>query len=428
MKGRQQLVSTAAFRLLVCFSCFGPQAFGQAVSSTPTPAPDGKEAREVVEPASKPAELPFKIYGWIEAGFTGNPDNPIDNHNFGYLFSNDRANEPLLDQVSLVAERALDPNATGFDWGFKLWFMYGSDTRYNKSMGILDLDTDMRIQPDFTEFILTAHIPIGSTGGIDLRVGKYPDPMSAEEMDPRNNVFYSHSYIFSFGIPSTESGFLAVFHVNKYIDLYGGINRGVAADYVFDNNGSIAFEGGIGLNLLDGNLTTVALTDIGPQDPRNNHDYRYINDITTTWKITKALTSVTDLNLDYEQSVNAWGGGVAQYFTYTINDWLTLGVRGEIWRDEKGFFVAQFADNNDYIHLLRGDPIPPDPSNYSGGDTTYLEVTWGFTLKPPVPKPLTSVMIRPEVRYDRSLTRTTPFNQHTEADQWTLGFDVILQF
>jgi Putative beta-barrel porin-2, OmpL-like. bbp2 len=252
--------------------------------------------------------------------------------------------------------------------------------------------------------------------------------MSAEEMDPRNNVFYSHSYIFSFGIPSTESGFLAVFHVNKYIDLYGGINRGVAADYVFDNNGSIAFEGGIGLNLLDGNLTTVALTDIGPQDPRNNHDYRYINDITTTWKITKALTSVTDLNLDYEQSVNAWGGGVAQYFTYTINDWLTLGVRGEIWRDEKGFFVAQFADNNDYIHLLRGDPIPPDPSNYSGGDTTYLEVTWGFTLKPPVPKPLTSVMIRPEVRYDRSLTCTTPFNQHTEADQWTLGFDVILQF
>ena len=27
-----------------------------------------------------------------------------------------------------------------------------------------------------------------------------------------------------------------------------------------DNNSSVAFEGGIGLNLLDGNLTVVALT------------------------------------------------------------------------------------------------------------------------------------------------------------------------
>ena len=58
----------------------------------------------------------------------GNPDSPIDNHNFGHLFTA-RANEPLLNQVSIVGERALDPNATGFDWGFKAWFMEGSDAR-----------------------------------------------------------------------------------------------------------------------------------------------------------------------------------------------------------------------------------------------------------------------------------------------------------
>jgi len=37
----------------------------------------------------------------------------------------------------------------------------------------------------------------------------------------------------------------------------------------------------------------------------------------------------------------------AQYFTYAVNDWLTLGVRGEIWRDEEGFFVFQFRANNE---------------------------------------------------------------------------------
>jgi hypothetical protein len=339
----------------------------------------------------------------------------------------DRDNEPLLNQASIVGERALDPNATGFDWGFKAWFMEGSDSRYTKSMGLLDLATDSRIQPDFPEVYVSAHIPIGTTGGLDLKVGKYADPMSAETIDPRNNVFYSHSYIFNFGVPLNDFGFLAVFHVNKYLDLYGGLNRGIDATFK-DNNSSLAFEGGFGLNLLDGNLATVALTHIGPEDPGNNHDYRYLNDITTTWKVTKAFTWITDINFDYEASVNAWAGGAAQYFTYALNDWLTLGLRAEIFRDEKGFFVAEFADNNNFIHLLRGDPIPPDPSDYSGGNTTYFETTLGVTIKPPVPKPLAALLIRPEVRYDRALNNSEPFAQHSSQDQWTLGLDVILEF
>jgi hypothetical protein len=72
----------------------------------PTPAPDGKEVKKVVE-TPKPPEPRFKLDGWIEGGITGNPDSPIDNHNFGHLFT-DRANEPLLNQVSVVGERALD--------------------------------------------------------------------------------------------------------------------------------------------------------------------------------------------------------------------------------------------------------------------------------------------------------------------------------
>jgi hypothetical protein len=259
MRGLKQFGAPAALGLLLCISSFGTEVFAQTVSTTPTPAADGKETKKVETPP-KPPEPRFKIYGWIEGGITGNPASPIDNHNFGHLFT-DRANEPLLNQMSIVAERALDPNATGFDWGFKAWFMFGSDARYTKSMGFLDLVTNNRMQPDFPEVYLSAHIPIGSTGGLDLKVGKYADPMSAETIDPRNNVFYSHSYIFNFGVPFTDTGILGVFHLNKYIDIYGGINRGANATFK-DNNSSLAFEGGIGLNLLDGNLTSVALTHI----------------------------------------------------------------------------------------------------------------------------------------------------------------------
>ena len=310
--------------------------------------------------------------------------------------------------------------------------MYGSDARYIHSLGLLDDTTDQRVQPDFPEVYASAHIPIPSTGGLDLKVGKFVTLEGAETIDPRTNVFYSHSYIFNFGIPFNNTGFQSVLHVNKYLDLYAGINRGVNIS-LQDNNHSIAFEGGIGLNLLDGNLTTLAVTHAGPEDPHDNHDWRYLNDITTTWKITKNFTSITDLNLIYDStSGGKWGGGGAQYFTYSINDWLQVGVRGEIWRDSSGFYVAQFRANNDFIHFERGDNLSPsfpvDPSNLGGGATTYLAVTGGVTIKPPLPKPIAGLLSRPEVRYDTSLNNTSPFEQNTSSNQWTIGFDAILEF
>ena len=51
-----------------------------------------------------------------------------------------------------------------------------------------------------------------------------------------------------------------------------------------------------------------------------------------------------------------------------------------------------------------------------------------MTIKPPLPKPIAGLLIRPEVRYDRALTNTTPFNQNTKQDQWTLGLDLVLEF
>jgi hypothetical protein len=434
MRVANRLVTTSLFGLTVCALSYCLPSFGADVTASPTP--DGKEVKNVVVPTPTPAPL-FKIYGWIQGGITGNPDSPTDNHNFGHLLT-DRANEPLLNQFSLVAERALDPKVTGFDWGFKLWFLEGSDARYTKPDGVMALLTNDRIQADFPEVTFSVHLPILTAGGLDIKLGKYNDFSSAESLDPRSNVFYSHSYIFQFGVPTSHIGGIAIWHVTPLLDLYGGIDRGTNIG-LDDNNQSIAAEVGFGLNLLDGNLTVLELSHIGPDDPHNNHDYRYLNDMTTTWKINKCLTSITDLNLVYDDLLPAWGGGVAQYFTYAVTDWLQLGVRGEIWRDANNFYVAQFRANNGAIHALRGDLVAFDPSDHGGGKTTYLEVTGGVTIKPPLPKAITGpadaigqsvvLTIRPEVRYDRALTTNTkPFDQLTDRDQWTIGVDVILQF
>jgi hypothetical protein len=55
-------------------------------------------------------------------------------------------------------------------------------------------------------------------------------------------------------------------------------------------------------------------------------------------------------------------------------------------------------------------------------------VTVGLTIKPHVPKPLTGLMIRPELRYDSSLNNTHPFNDSQDSHMLTAGVDAIISF
>ncbi|MEI6351718.1 MAG: porin [Verrucomicrobiota bacterium] len=365
----------------------------------------------------------FKIYGWVEGGFAGNFESPRDNQNFGRLFD-DRANEPLLNQAVITLERTLDPKATGFDWGFKVQGLFGSDARFIHSLGIFD-DTmkSSLYQPDLVEAYLNFHFPVLTEGGIDMKLGKFVTLEGAETIDPRTNVFYSHSYIFNFGIPFNHTGALATIHANKTVDLMFGITRGVNTS-VDDNNSSMAFHGGFGLTFCDGKLVILGSAHIGPETPHDNTHWRYLSDITATWKITDKLTAITDLNYIHDDLADADGGGGAQYLTYAINDWLTAGIRAEIWRDAAGFYVTQFADPHDPMRGLRGEPFV-DPRTVGGGRTTYGELTVGLTFRPNVPKPLTGLMIRPEFRCDRSLNNTHPFNDSSDRTMLTAGVDVI---
>ena len=384
-------------------------------------------ARAGEKPAEAKAPEPrFKISGWIESGITFNPGSPDDNQNFGRFFD-DRANEPLLNQAVITFERALAPQPGEFDWGFKFQPMFGSDARFIHSLGLFSgtMATSI-VQPDLIEAYLNLHFPIISEGGLDLKLGKFVTLEGAETIDPRTNFFYSHTYIFNFGIPFNHTGALATLHATKWLDLYAGITRGVNTS-IDDNNDSVSFHGGVGLNLLDGKLTVLATTSIGPETPNNNHDQRYLNDITVTAKITDKFTSITDLNYALDEVVGAEAYGIAQYFTYAINSWLTAGIRGEIFRDDDGFYVVSFANTHDPMRALEGEPTI-DPRTVGGGKTTYGAITAGVNIKPPMPKPLAGLAIRPEIRYDRSLNNTRPFNDSSDRDQFTAGIDFILTF
>ena len=82
------------------------------------------------------SSAPFKLSGWVESGITANPESAAHGENFGHLFT-DRANEPLLNQLVISAERTLNTTSDSFEWGFKAQLLYGSDARYIHSPGHL---------------------------------------------------------------------------------------------------------------------------------------------------------------------------------------------------------------------------------------------------------------------------------------------------
>jgi hypothetical protein len=381
----------------------------------------------VVSPTPSPTPEPrIKVSAWIDAGITANPSAPDDNQNFGRLFD-DRSNEPVVNQITLNLERALAPQPGELDWGFKLQLLFGTDARFIHSLGLLDHAMGTSIyQPDIPEAYFSLHFPVISQGGLDLKLGKFATPVGFETIDPRSNPFYSHSYIFNFGVPFNHTGALFTLHATSWLDLLGGIDRGVNTS-LDDNNDALGFIAGFGLNLHDGKVLLNAATHIGPETPDNNHDLRYLSDIYVTWKITDKLTSVTELNYARDDGADADGFGVAQYLTYAINDKVSAKIRGEVWRDDDGFYVASFADPHDPVRSLGGQAVI-DPRTVGGGRTTYGAITIGLDLKPAVPKPFSGLTIRPEIRYDRSLNDTRPFNDSNDRDQFTFGVDCLLTF
>ena len=292
----------------------------------------------------------IKFSGSIEAGATMNPQSPQNGVNFGHVFTG-RSNQVDLNQIVLTIERDLDPKATGPDFGFKLQGMYGSDAQFTHLIGEGDHSSSSRNAFDLVEANVYAHLPYLTAGGIDVKVGQFSTPIGNEVIAAGGNFFYSKSYIFNFGIPLKHMGLLVTTHVNPILDIYTGYTTGVNTSLGSDggyNDGQFHFLGGFGLNLK--NVTVLALTHIGPENPAGSlpapikiHDqYRYLNDVLITWHINDKLTSVTELNYIKDDGFAAAGGGVAEYLTYPISPIVTAGVRAEIWRDNNGFFVAGF--------------------------------------------------------------------------------------
>jgi hypothetical protein len=393
---------------------------------TPTAAPDaaimqGFKAIGIGQPMEN---LGFFINGYVEAGYLYDMTVPKDQTpaktapGDDIFFAGPYKNSFVFDQVDLQLERKMVNLAKG-DWdaGFKIEAYYGSDAYFTHSNGILDNNNKENgavngangpnDQLDLLQAYVTLGIPVGT--GLSLEAGKFLSLLGYETIDPTQNIFYTHSYAFSYGSPFTMTGFLAQYTFSDpsspdSTTLTAGITRGWNQS-TYDNNGEP--DGVFQLKSKTGGFGFTANLMIGPEGilaygPSDNGDWWVVPEIIGTWQLSDQFNLGIDLLYGDATHLTQWFSAAA-YIKYQLDPHVAIGTRLEYYHDGRGVTTG-----------------------VGGNDVNYYETTVGVQVSPLPDSPLfQSLTLRPEVRYDASDQQVFDFAHYTQV---TAAIDVYWKF
>jgi len=386
----------------------------------------GARAQEPA-PAPPAAEKPYKLYGWLQAGFAANFDSPEDRINFGANFDW-RSNDFRLNQLNFVFENPLEHEK--FDVGYRVDFLVGHDAPFFVANGLFDRFTGLdptsgvgqegipsyrnvnRIGIDLPQFYVDFGIPNFLTrGGVDFRVGKFYTLMGREVYPAPDTDFYSRTWENVVGTPFTHTGILATVHATGNLDLVAGVVEGW--DVFEDNNGRPSYQAALIWNSTDKRLNWTTVWITGPEQPDNDRNARTLITSYLTWKFgtdDKWLLA-TGGHVGHEQNaVGTPAGGFqdAEWYAYSVHLFYALESR---WR--LGFRAEWFRDDDTARTALLRRP---------GFAASFYDLTVGVTYRL-----RENIRIRPEARYDWT-PDARPFDDQTRKSQATAAVDVVWQF
>ena len=395
--------------------------------------------------AAKPLDdIGLNIYGWVESGYSYNHRHA--SRNFGILpgpFNVEHGNHYTFNQLDIRFERQVDTKK--FDVGGMVEVLYGLDANHIHSTGLPfwgsdPSTTDQALATrdtnsaypgfDIPQAYVTVNIPVGN--GLQLKAGKFDTLLGYETVDPRGNLFYSHSWIFN-ALPYSATGILGTYQFTDALSVTAGISRGwdQTLEDSGPNGGSCAIDALGNITYKINNQITAQLNwSTGPENFMDTSHYRTALDPIVTWAVTDKLNLAVEGLYIYDGGMNgnapsvthAYGDvwGAAAYASYTVNEYLTVNARAEKAHAYSsgygGYTISQ---------------LPSVPSGAIPALNAY-EITLGVTVTPMPKDPiLKNLSVRPEIRYDftdSSAYRFFPANGNFYKDQLTFAADVIFKF
>ncbi len=332
----------------------------------------------------------FNLYGYVEASYTHNFNNPNSQRNANRIFDVD-ANSFRPHMAQLVFEKEGKSDGTTADRaGFRIKLNFGEDAKLTGGSGADDVD----YQEAYAQYIA----PVGN--GLDLRIGRMNTLIGYEVIESPLNPNFSRSWLFGLGEPFTTTGLRASYEFNEMVALSVGlINAWSGA--TSDTNRSKSVEALLGLTPLD----WLSVSLFGFWGPEGTVGAKNTDLVQLGGYITAQVTPQTSLVLEgyHASQENALAGmdvqwhGVAGYVIHDFDDQWGARFRMEWFKDSDGFLTGV------------------DQKLWEGTATLQYKLT-------------PSLITRLEFRYDKSSQNSFQYGGRVANHQETLATEVIYLF
>lgn len=354
----------------------------------------------------------FEYYGYVDQGYTWNPDSPVDRLN-GPVEVNYRSNDYQLNGLYLVGERKINPDLRRVQLGVRSDLLYGTDALLGgSSLGLDDNFSSGRFYGlALPQLYANVYLPLGN--GISCKVGKFYTPIGNEGLIATDNFFYSN-YLGWNITPTTHTGVLVEGQLSETVQFQFGPNLGWNNSE--NTNHAASFLTGVQWTARDQRQRLNFAMQTGRQQgvissgDANVTVYSLIfnHTINEKWHylvehdLLVSQSRIGSPDDDFESY------SLANYLFYDISrDW-RAGLRFEWLRDDDGTLVGF-------------DPARP------AAPGSFYNLTFGLNWHP-----RDHLRIRPEIRSDwqhRDSNAVPPaFNDNTSTTQWLISCDILWEF
>jgi hypothetical protein len=362
----------------------------------------------------------IKVYGWVATSINFSTSA---NNNFpvSYDIFPDKIE---LNQAVLYVERLPDTVQTDhFDWGFHLTAFEGIDYRFTTAKGyfsqqLLASNKQYGFDPVLEYFDL--YFPVKD--GLDIRVGRFLSVPGIEAQLAPNNFNMTHSLLYTID-PFTDTGIYASLKLNPQWIIQAGVSCSHdVACWTSDATPSAIF-------CLNYSTASNNNNFYGCANGINSGKYAYNNlqDYDFTWyhKFNSKWNMATETWYMYERDVPNVAGNVANPVPIELGANGAFCKPGVLRCTAPEWAIVNYVNreiNSKFFVGFRSDFLDDKKGQRTGFATKYTENTLYATKYIG-----TTVMIRPELRFDHSWDLAA-YNNGKARNQLFFGMDLIYKF
>ena len=372
----------------------------------PTPLPDVKILQNLI--FGKQEKPCLTIAGWADFDYTYRSTG--SGLNMVAPVMNRFGDEFLARQLGVWLSKPLDPKE--WSWGFNAIFIAGNDAAFLTPTAGGWANTNPRFGTSFTDLNLTAHLPILTEGGVDVKAGRQTTILGPMGALPWQRYFDSSDYAWFNMEEGRYTGVSTVWHVTKRLDWYNGVEIGGWGVF-FDNPvHGVDYITNVSYWLdEEAKKTKVWFTVLtGPTGHFDRNGNTTVVEVGMQHNWSKMIYQIIDSQMVYSKAPVFFlpppGYQQRAYDVYTylgahITKVLDINTRFEWYKD---------VDGGGY------------PGGFGVPHTDYFAVTAG-----PDYHPTKWVQFRPEIRYDYA-THDNFGQNHDKKNQLSLAAEVLLKF